>query len=160
MTVHDVLLLLCVVCDCVPHQVWVEVFTMLLSSHHPLIPAVVLPRTFPNLRTWELIRRYSNMDTHTSRNKHCLACMIHQLQNEYVSSIFTCNVITDIILMQLVLDYFDLIGTIFASEQPKASTFCILYCTVQVSCTVAESSVDMLHYSCLSLLHSSFMYVG
>ena len=102
---------------------------MLLSSHHPLVPVVVLPRTFPNLRTWELIRRYSNMNTHIPPETNMSSLYDSSITK---CSIFTYNVTTDIILMQLALDYFDLTGTIFASEQPKASKFCILYCTVQV----------------------------
>ena len=56
MTVHDVLLLtMCGVCDCVPHQVWVEVFTMLLSFtiHWYLLYMYCLEHSL-DLRTWEL----------------------------------------------------------------------------------------------------------
>ena len=39
-------------------QVWVEVFTKILQDPEPLIPALIIPKSFPNQRTWDALRRY------------------------------------------------------------------------------------------------------
>jgi hypothetical protein len=38
-------------------QVWVNLFTALLAEPSNLVPAVIVPQSYPNQRTWESIRR-------------------------------------------------------------------------------------------------------
>lgn len=38
-------------------QVWIEVFTKILQDPEPLIPALIIPKSFPNQRTWDALRR-------------------------------------------------------------------------------------------------------
>lgn len=41
-------------------QVWVALFTALLKENPtPLLPAIIVPGSYPNQRTWEALRRYN-----------------------------------------------------------------------------------------------------
>ena len=40
-------------------QVWVQTFTEMLQGPASLVPAIIVPKTFPNQKTWDLLlRRY------------------------------------------------------------------------------------------------------
>ena len=39
-------------------QVWLGLFTALLAEPSSLVPAMIIPQSHPNQRTWDTIRRY------------------------------------------------------------------------------------------------------
>ena len=45
------------ICTCTYVQVWVSLLTALLAEPSSLVPAVIIPNSYPNQRTWDTIRR-------------------------------------------------------------------------------------------------------